>query len=228
VDDSLRLRAQRARGEIESGALRGAALRALLRSVPFRDRDAWTDELLGLEDPPPDVPDLPRGSVPYLPSGVDEILAMVHEVPVRPDDEFVDLGSGLGRVVILAHLLTGARAVGVEIQAPLVCRARARRDALGLAAVSFVHADAAAAELDGSVFFLYAPFNGAMLTRVLRRLEAAARRRPIVVCAVGLEFHDVPWLRPRTTSQVSMTLYESRMPGVPCRVSEAGPASQTR
>jgi SAM-dependent methyltransferase len=170
----------------------------------------WVDDLLGIEDPSsPDVPDLPRGSVPYLPCGVEEIVAMVEGVPLTPGDQLVDLGSGLGRVVILAHLLSGARGVGVEIQEPLVRSARARCAELALTEVSFAHADAADVELDGSVFFLYAPFNGAMLGRVVRRLEDVARRRPIVVCAVGFELHDLPWLVPRTTSCVSLTLYDA-------------------
>jgi SAM-dependent methyltransferase len=217
VDDSLRLRARAARAEIRSGALRGAALRELVRSIAFCDRDAWVDELLGIEPPPPDIPDLPRGAVPYLPCGVDEIVAMVQEVPVLPDDELVDLGSGLGRVAMLAHLLSGARTRGVEIQAPLVDRARARCAELGLTAASFVHGDAADTELDGSVFFLYAPFGGDTLARVVHRLQGVARRRPIVVAAVGLELHDALWLAARTTSCVALTLYESRARGVPCR-----------
>jgi hypothetical protein len=211
VQDALRLQAQKARAEIASGALRGAALRELLISVPFDQRDAFTDELLGIEAPPPDRPDLPRGAVPYLPCGVAEILAMVAEAPVQPDDQLVDLGSGLGRVAILAHLLSGARARGVEIQEHLVHGARARCDALALSAVSFVHANAADIELDGSIFFLYAPFNGELLARVLRRLEAVAKRRPILLCAVGFELRGVPWLQARGNgSGASLTLYDSR------------------
>jgi SAM-dependent methyltransferase len=218
VDHSLWLRARAARAEIESGALRGARLLELLLSIPFVERDAWIDEMLGIEQPPPeDIPNLPRGSVPYLPCGVDEILATVIEVPVCSDDVLVDLGSGLGRVAILAHLLTGARARGVEIQAPLVASARARCAELGLADVSFVEADAADTELDGSIFFLYAPFNGQMLARVLSGLEDVARRRPIVLCAVGLEFRGVPWLAPRKTARVSLTIYESCLSAVPRR-----------
>ncbi len=213
MDDSLRERAREAREAIESGALRGAVLFELLLSIPFFDRDAFTDELLGIDAPPPDVPNLPRGSVPYLPSGVEEIMTMVREVPVRPDDHLVDLGSGLGRVLILAHLLSGARAHGVEIQEHLVRSATARCAALALVDVSFVHANAVDAELDGSIFFLYAPFNGEMLSRVLQRLEEVARRRRIVVCAVGLEFRDVSWLVPRRTSIVSLTLYDSCVDG---------------
>ncbi len=206
-----------ARAEIESGTLRGNALFELLLSVPFLDRDGWLDELLGFDEPPPDIANLPRGAVPYLPSRVDEILAMVVEAPIEPDDELVDLGSGLGRVAILAHLLSGARARGVEIQEPLVRRARSRCAALALPLVSFVHANAADTELDGSIFFLYSPFNGQMLSAVLRRLEEVARRRPIVVCAVGLEFRGVPWLRPRKSENVSLALYDSCIHGVPLR-----------
>lgn len=193
---------------MQAGTLRGRALLERLQALPRRDRDVWVDELLGIEEPPADMPDLPRGSVPYLPSGVDEILATVAEAPLGPDDTFVDLGSGLGRVVILAHLLSGARASGIEIQAHLVESARARCAMLGLASVRFEHANAVDTVLDGSVFFLYAPFNGAMLGHVLARLERVARRRSIVVGAVDLELH-VAWLRRRSTACVALTLYDS-------------------
>jgi hypothetical protein len=196
------------RAAIESGALHGTALLRLLLSVPFRNRDVWVDEVLGFEPPPPDIPDLPRESVPYLPCGVDEILAMLREVSVGSEHELVDLGSGLGRVVILSRLIAGARAHGIEIQEPLVRRARARAVALG-ADVSFTHANVADVELDGSIFFLYAPCNGEMLTAVLARLKEVAERRPIVVCAVGLEFQGVSWLVPRKIECVSLAVYDS-------------------
>jgi hypothetical protein len=105
----------------------------------------------------------------------------------------------------------------VEIQEHLVRSARARCAELGIAAVSFVHANAVDTVLDGSIFYLYAPFNGEMLARAVGRLEEVARRRPIVVCAVGVEFHGVPWLRPRKTSIRSLTLYDSHVRGVPAR-----------
>ncbi|HEY4159820.1 MAG TPA: class I SAM-dependent methyltransferase [Polyangiaceae bacterium] len=206
-----------ARSAIVRGELRGERLRELLLSVPVRERDAWVDELLGFAEPPPDSAELPRGAVPYLPSGVDEILAMVRDVPVRADDQLVDLGSGLGRAVILAHLLSGAHASGVEIQGLLVGFAKARSAALNLARVSFVHGDAAEVKLDGSVFFLYAPCNGDLLAAVLRRVEDVARRRPIVVCAVALELHGLAWLERRKTAHVSLALYDSCVVGVPRR-----------
>lgn len=201
MDESLRIRAR---------AARGVALLELLLSVPFIERDAWVDELFGLPELPEDVPGLPRESVPYLPCGVDEVLAMVREVPLRAEDQLVDLGSGLGRVLMLSHLLSGASCKGFEIQEPLVLDARARCEALGLCEISFVLADAAEADLEGTVFFLYAPFTGEMLLRAIKRMEAVAARHPIVVCTVGLELHAVPWLIRRECSMVTLTLYDSR------------------
>lgn len=221
MDDALRAAAITARSALHAGELRGATLVDALCAVPFRDRDAWVDELLGLDGVPDDVPDLPRGAVPYVPCSVEDVLAMVADVPVAPDDLVVDLGSGLGRVVILAHLLSGARAHGVELQEPLVVAARERSAELGLSAVTFEHANVVDAALDGSIFFLHAPFNGPMLDAAIRNLERVARRRPIVVCTVGMEFRDVPWLRPRSSSSVSLALYESVVPGVPQRVGAA-------
>lgn len=193
--------------------LRDTALFELLLSVPTLDRDAFADALLGIDPPPPDVADLPRGAVPYLPCGVDEILATVRELPVRRGDALLDLGSGLGRVAILVHLLSGARTSGIELQEHLVRGARERCAALALDRdVSFLHADALHAPLDGSIFFLYAPFNGDMLRRVLHRLEEVARRRRIVLCAVDLELPGARWLAPRKTSSLALTLYESFEP----------------
>ena len=133
---------------------------------------------------------------------------MTLDAPIGRDDELVDLGSGLGRVAMLAHLLTGARTRGIEIQEPLVRRSRDRCVELGLGDVSFVHANAAELELDGRAFFLYAPFNGSMLSRVVERLAAVAKRRRIVVGTVGLEL-DASWLTSRTSSSVALSLYDS-------------------
>ncbi len=165
--------------------------------------------MLGIEELPADSRELPRESVPYLPCGVEEILAMVNGVPLEPDHEFVDLGSGLGRVAILAHLISGATAHGLEIQDHLVRSSNTLSAQLRLTGVTFMKADVTETQLEGSVFFLYAPFSGEMLARALRRLEAVARRRKIVICAVGLELHEVGWLKPRSSSSLLLTLYES-------------------
>ncbi len=180
-----------------------------LATLPFSERDAWVDERLGIEAPPPDIA-LPSGAVPYLPCGVEEISAAFDALRLGPQDLFVDIGSGLGRVVFLAHLLTGARAHGVELQAHLVEASRRKARALGLdRAVTFTHANAADLELDGTCFFLYAPCNGELLSRVVKRLDALAQRRPVKVCTVDLELTGMRALRPRTAMSPLVNLYAS-------------------
>lgn len=200
-----------ARERIVAGTLRGDALFEVLLALPPRDREVWIDDVLAIPPPPPDR-DLPHGAVPYLPAGVDEVLALVRDAPITATDNFVDLGAGLGRVQLLVHLLSGARAHGIELQPHLVERARLTCAALGLSAVTFDHANAAESELDGSVFFLYAPFNGDMLAQVTRRLETVARRRRIIVGTVDLELHDAPWLTARSSSRAALTLYDGPQP----------------
>jgi SAM-dependent methyltransferase len=191
--------------EYHHAVLRGAPLRDALLAVAPADRDAWVDKLLGIVSPPPDR-ELPAGAVPYLPCGVDEILAMLRDVPLGAEDVVVDLGSGLGRVVMLVHLLSGVRTVGIEIQPHLVEAARATSRTLGIG-VTFEQANVVDCELDGSVFFLYAPFNGALLARVLEKLRRLAQRRAFVICAVDLEL-DVDWLVPRVSSHRAVALYD--------------------
>ncbi len=224
MDDSLRSSANAMRARLRADGVARTPLLESLLTVPPRDRDAWVDALLGIGELPTDAPDLPRDAVPYLPCGVDEILAVVREVPISTDDVLVDLGAGLGRVAILVHLLSAARTQGVELQAPLVRSARACCAALRLDGVTFTHGDVAETALEGSVFFLYTPFAGATLTRALARLEEVARRRPIVVCAVGFELPRLAWLLPRERADearsaiAALTIFDSRVPGVPARM----------
>ncbi len=212
MNEHLRLRARVLRAEIIDGArgkkLRGLALADLIRDVVPEDRDTFVDEMLGFDHIPSDS-DVPRGGTPYLPCGVEEIVRMVRDVPLRATDTFCDLGCGLGRVSILAHLLSGARSGGIEIQRPLVALARERAEALKLPDLNFVLGNVVDVELDANVFFLYSPFGGDMLRTVLGKLEALARTRSIVVCTVDMDLH-APWLVARKSKSLALTIYDAR------------------
>ena len=138
--------------------------------------------------------------VAYQPTPAREILALIERAGLRPGDVFCDLGSGLGHVVLLVALLSGARARGVEVE-PAYCE-YAERCARGLKlrGVEFLRADARAAPLtEVTVFFLYTPFRGALLQQVLERLRAEAAERPVRVCSYGPCTKDLAraaWLRP--------------------------------
>jgi len=201
-----------ARRSIEGGLHDPAAFRAALLGVPVGERDACVDRVLGLDDLPGDGPALPPGGVPYLPCAVEVILRMVDEAPVRPTDVFVDVGAGPGRVSALVHLLTGAGAIGLEIQPQLVQAAHRLTARLGLSRVACVEGDAAitaATIVIGSVFFFYCPFSGARLAKVLDDLEPIARTRPLRVCCVDLPLPPRSWLRREPGRGAELEIYRS-------------------
>jgi 16S rRNA A1518/A1519 N6-dimethyltransferase RsmA/KsgA/DIM1 with predicted DNA glycosylase/AP lyase activity len=98
----------------------------------------------------------------------------------------VDIGSGLGHVPLLASILTSARSIGIELEATYVERARQSAESLNLNRVTFIQQDARAADLStGTVFYLYTPFTGSILSSVLSRLRREAAARPIRICTYG-------------------------------------------
>ena len=189
-----------------------AAFRAALTGVPPADRDSWLDMVLGLAELADDGPDLPRGGVPYLPCPVETILRMVDQAEVRATDVFVDIGSGVGRTTALTHFLTGAGAIGLEIQSGLVRQSRDLSKRLNAPRVSVVAGDAARLTgliTIGSVFFFYCPFSGQRLEKVLNDLESIALTREIRVCAVNLPLPHRPWLVPVLSPSGDLAVYRS-------------------
>ena len=135
----------------------------------------------------------------YQPTPGRIIFELVERAALQKQDTFYDLGSGLGQVVILVRLLSGARAKGIEFD-PAYCEyARRCAQDLNLSGVDFVNVDAREANYDdGTVFFLYTPFEGKMLQEVLARLKGEARERTIGVYTYGpctLEVSRQDWLK---------------------------------
>jgi hypothetical protein len=212
----------RVRANIRSGRYTAAGLRAELGaftdySPDQRPRyhfrrdalDVLIDGVLRLE-----AAHVPRVAAPreadmihLEPTPARAILDLVDHAGLTPVDVFYDLGSGLGQVVFLVHLLTGVRARGIEIE-PAYCEyAQRTADDLRLTNVEFINADVRDADMtDGTVFFLFTPFKGAMLQSVLARLEGVAQRHPISVCTYGPCTPHVAlqrWLRPTDPAAAS-------------------------
>jgi hypothetical protein len=201
-----------ARRSIERGLHDPSAFRAALLGVPAAEREDWVDLVLGLDGLPPDGPALPPGGVPYLPCSVDVLLRMVDEAQVRSSDVFIDVGAGAGRAMALVHLLTGAGAIGLEIQPQLVDAAHGLASRLGLDRVRCIEGDAAslaAFMVVGSVFFLNCPFSGARLEKVLDDLEPIARTRRLRICCVVLPLPSRPWLTREPTRYGELEIYRS-------------------
>jgi SAM-dependent methyltransferase len=212
VQPSSRIAAELIRSHLLRNEASPALVRSTLDRVPREDRDAWLDLLLDVEGIGDDGPDLPRGCVPYLPCPVSTVLGVIDQARVTAADVFVDVGSGIGRTVFLAHLLTGAGCIGIEIQASLMQRVTGRADWSNLTRMRFIHADAV--ELTrfitiGSVFFLYCPFSGARLERFLDGLESIAQTRQIRVCCVDMAPLERPWLTRLASISPELDVYRS-------------------
>ncbi|MDQ3249355.1 MAG: hypothetical protein M3Q45_09125 [Chloroflexota bacterium] len=169
-------------------------------------------------EPPPQATNPPSlEMVHYEPTPARAILDLVDHVHFTADDLFYDLGSGLGQVAMLVNLLTGVRAKGVEIDAASCTYAQRCADQLGLTTIEFIHLDARQVDYsDGTVFYLFTPFRGAILQSVLETLASVAQRQPIKICTYGactLTVAQQPWLRSmngNANDEFKLAIFESR------------------
>jgi hypothetical protein len=200
-------------GRIAAGSCRGAALREELvryaggasrwdasgRDAVYDYLDLLVAGLLRVGAPPNESGKREPEMVRYQPTPARVILEIIDRARVRPADTFYDLGSGLGQVPILVHLLTGARARGIETEPEYCICARRCAERLNLPMVQFINVDARDADYsEGTVFYLYTPFTGKMLRQVLGMLEAQAGQRPIRLGTYGPCTQEVAhqaWLR---------------------------------
>ncbi len=116
----------------------------------------------------------------YEPTPVGETLRLLAFVPFDvAGATFVDLGSGMGRAVFEAASLPFRQALGIEISPALHAIARDNlaafdRERLRCADLRFVRGNAIDARLPRGdlVVYLYNPFDGPFVARVVERLAA--------------------------------------------------------
>lgn len=184
------------RADIRAGRYSPQGLRALLMiyagpaesSAPATTRYDSLDVLTNGLFPEPAEQLEPSCSDPemvyYQKTPARIILALAAKL--TPQDTFYDLGSGLGQVPVLVHLLSSATARGIEIE-PAYCRhAQACATSLRLPQVQFYCADARTANYaDATAFYLFTPFTGRIMQQVLERLRQLAERKPLRIFSYG-------------------------------------------
>jgi precorrin-6B methylase 2 len=199
------------RAQIRSGHFERASFFRELEALPLELRDHWVEEVLGIAYPPLAPQMLPRELITYSPTGVAEIRFLLEQGDLAPGRVLVDLGSGLGKVVLLVALLTGAQAIGIELDAELVAGARSAAAALGLQGASFLHADLRDVPLpEADVYYMFIPL--ARSSEILRRLEPLARRKRIVLFSQELDLAQAPWLRRTGAGSYWLERFESVAP----------------
>ncbi|MES1182304.1 MAG: hypothetical protein ABUL60_00745 [Myxococcales bacterium] len=201
------------RARIAKGELRQGALRQLFDEQPPLERDHFVEEVLGIAYPPLEEPAPSPNAMTYSPSGYDEIVHAFDASELGPTDRFLDLGAGLGKVVMLAALLTGAKSVGVERDGVLCELGETARRELGLGGVQLRRGDAREVRgADADVVFMYLPFSGEVLATVLGRLLSDARGLPTrarrrFLCTGALDLQRYPELKPAAPPKSWLNVY---------------------
>jgi len=162
----------------------------------------------------------------YLPSPASVTRWMLDNAAIEHRQfSFVDLGSGKGRVLLVASEYPFQQVVGVEISAHLsaIARdniARYRPSRRKCQDVRVANVDATAFEFPQTplLVHLYHPFEPALTAAVLTRLEQALARapRPVVIAYLLYEsaeqsveqvFARFPWLRKTRAEQSVLGQY---------------------
>lgn len=154
----------------------------------------------------------------YQPTPARHVFDLLRRLRLGEHDVLIDLGAGLGHVPLTVAACTAARSIGIELEPAYVEIAEASARGLNLQRARFVQADARAADLSaGTVFYLYTPFTGSILTEVLERLRGIARSRAIRVCTLGPCTATVAaeaWLRgPEALRGDRVAIFDSRRAG---------------
>ena len=175
---------------IATGSLRLlAAPRARASDDTF---DAWfgTETASGMTPGEAELPPSRRRlATMYLPTRDDDFAAMLDALAWSRAElaraTFVDLGSGKGRVVLLAAMRRFREVVGVELSPKLHDIARRNRDLVASAGVlrspiRFELGDAAELDVPRGpvVLYLYHPFQESVAEAVLARVVASIQRAP--------------------------------------------------
>jgi len=152
-----------------------------------------------------------EGDVGYEPVRYDALSEILAQVPLTPDDEFIDIGCGRGRAVCYAATLPVKRCVGIEFRADLAAAAKSNADRLKgrQSPVEIIEGNATKADYDGlSYFFMYNPFNTTVMTSFLGALRASLERQPRPLRIVYLNpqnkdlMEGTSWLRSAGTFTV--------------------------
>ncbi|MEO7043811.1 MAG: hypothetical protein ABI091_00800 [Ferruginibacter sp.] len=114
------------------------------------------------------------------------VFELADMIGIGSDDVFIDLGSGLGQVVVLIHLLTGIKAKGVEFEPSYCSYAMECSSKLNLHDIKFINADARSIDYsEMTLFYLYDPFKGALLMDILKVLKQESQKRKIKIYSYG-------------------------------------------
>lgn len=153
--------------------------------------------------------DSSKKGAPYVPSPERVARRLLQLADVSPGDVVYDLGSGDGRIVIMAAKEFGARGVGVEIDSQLVQEARRRAQRAGVShRVEFRQGDLFETDLSEATvvtLYLWPDMNNRLRPKLLRELDPGDR-------VVSHSFDIDKWPADTTVSINTHTMGKSEKP----------------
>jgi hypothetical protein len=209
---------RRLRAAIRKEGFTGAALKGMVEEyVGFEADDAdhrddpgydsldiFINRLFFFEAIPQQTKDPEPEMVYYQKTPARIVFDLIEPARFNEEDVFFDIGSGMGQVAFLVHLLAGIVTVGIEFDPAFCDYARACAAELHLSRVIFMNRDAREADYsEGTVFFMFTPFRGAMLQEVLELLRRESLRRKIKIITYGpctAEVAGQSWLESLTAA----------------------------
>jgi SAM-dependent methyltransferase len=152
------------------------------------------------QEVPPPGPDAQKDRLaPFVPSPMKVVEEMLKLAGANKSDRVYDLGSGDGRIVIMAAEKFGAQSVGIELDETLVAQSRARIKELKLEdRARILHGNIYEADLSkATVVTLY------LLTSVNERLKPILEKRLRPGTRVVSHDFQVPGWEPKQTAHVT-------------------------
>jgi precorrin-6B methylase 2 len=117
--------------------------------------------------------------IPFVPTPLKVVDAMLNLADVKPGDVLIDLGSGDGRIVIAAAKKYGIRAIGIEIDPELVRESEKNAQEVGVAdKVRFIKGDLFGQDLRQAsivTLFLTPGVNLRLRPKLLKELKPGTR-----------------------------------------------------
>jgi SAM-dependent methyltransferase len=198
---------QQLRATIKEKGLTGTALKNMVAEYVgfvaeesgYDNLDIFINRLFSFREIPQPTKELEPEMVYYQKTPARIVFDLVESANFTREDVFIDIGSGVGQVALLVHLLAGITVKGVEFEPAFCDYAKACATELHLPKVTFINADARQADYsDGTIFFMFTPFRGAILQEVLARLKRESLRRKIRIITYGpctVEVAAQSWLK---------------------------------
>lgn len=168
------------------------------QEVGYDEYDAFINGILLQQPLPETTQPLHPEMILYQKTPIRILLELVDALNPKENDVFYDIGSGLGHVPILVHLCAGIKTVGVEIESAYCLYANQCAAQLTLPDVEFINSDSRDVDFTkGTIFYMYSPFRGNVLTAVLEKLRIVSLEKSIRLFTYGLcsvEVASMPWL----------------------------------